>query len=93
MVGIVSFNESEGKVWQHEATMSNGDLSDRVMLHGSSHHLHTGHHLAERTVKGASRFASRTDAKAMLVDHLAEWDEESCARFLAVTLSPLQVSQ
>ena len=80
-------------MWKHNTTVSDGDLTDRIMLYGGDHHLHSIHHLTEGTMKGGSRIASRADAKAMLVHKLAEWNEEAIAWFLLVVVSPLQVSQ
>lgn len=87
MVAMVSDRESG----QHKATVSDRDLSNWMMPDSRQHHLHTGHHLAEGTVEGASRLAYRADAKAVLVDKFAEWDEESCSRLTSVLVPPLQV--
>ena len=73
--------------------MCDGDLLDWVMLHGNGHHLHAAHHFTEGTGEGGTYLASRADAKAVLVNELAEWDEESLARLLGVLVTPLQVNQ
>lgn len=83
---------SHGESGQHKATVSDRDLGNRMMPHRRHHHLHAGHHLAEGAVKGASRLAFCADAKAVLVDVFAEWDEESWPRLTAVLVPPLQVN-
>lgn len=87
MVVMVSDRESG----QHKATVSDRDISNWMMPDSRQHHLHAGHHLAEGTVEGASRPAFRADAKAVLVDEFAEWDEESRSRLTSVLVPPLQV--
>ncbi|MPC08157.1 hypothetical protein E2C01_000734 [Portunus trituberculatus] len=93
IIVLAFFSDSQREFWEHETTVRDDDLLDWVMVHGSAHHIHAAHHLAEGTGEGGACLTSRADAKAVLVNELAEWDEESLARLLAVLVIPLQVSQ